>query len=278
MARAELRARRHCRGARAPFRAAEAHLRSAVQGGHRLLALAYVQALRIEEAKHILETTMSPVEASAAGRLRRQRLVPTPLSSALRHEPCRLPAQAATSPDGSGAGPRAPVQRRKPDARFRAEVTYADPRHETYRRRASAWLCCNGVIGRHAERLTERHVLRRRRHDDRIRGDSLAGDVRNLQANPRIEVNFVDPFVRKGYRFAGTAKVLARGEGNFDALLKKSGSSLAPRVRAIVLINVTKALPLVSPAYDDGTATEDTIRKSWTARFRKLQPGEKFEE
>jgi uncharacterized protein len=102
--------------------------------------------------------------------------------------------------------------------------------------------------------------------------------LRNLQANPRIEVNFVDPFVRKGYRFAGTAKVLARGEGDFDALLKKSGSSLAPRVRAIVLINVTKALPLVSPAYDDGTATEDTIRKSWTARFRRLQPGEKFEE
>jgi uncharacterized protein len=102
--------------------------------------------------------------------------------------------------------------------------------------------------------------------------------VRNLQANPRIEVNFVDPFVRKGYRFAGTAKVLPRGEGHFDALLKKSGSSLAPRVRAVVLISVTKALPLVSPAYDDGTATEDKIRRSWTARFRKLQPGEKFEE
>ena len=102
--------------------------------------------------------------------------------------------------------------------------------------------------------------------------------VRNLQANPRIEVNFVDPFVRKGYRFAGSAKVLPRGEGDFDELLKKSGTSLAPRVRAIVLISVTKALPLVSPAYDDGTATEDKIRRSWTARFRKLQPGERFEE
>ena len=62
--------------------------------------------------------------------------------------------------------------------------------------------------------------------------------LRNLQANPRIEVNFVDPFVRKGYRFAGTAKVLPRGEGNFDELLKKSGSSLAPRVRAVVLLSL----------------------------------------
>ena len=56
--------------------------------------------------------------------------------------------------------------------------------------------------------------------------------VRNLKANPRIEVNFIDPFVRKGYRFAGTAKIIERGEGNFDELLKLSGSSLAPRVRA----------------------------------------------
>ena len=32
------------------------------------------------------------------------------------------------------------------------------------------------------------------------------GTLRNLRANPAIEVNFVDPFVRKGYRFAGTAK------------------------------------------------------------------------
>jgi predicted pyridoxine 5'-phosphate oxidase superfamily flavin-nucleotide-binding protein len=102
--------------------------------------------------------------------------------------------------------------------------------------------------------------------------------MRNLQANPRIEVNFIDPFVRKGYRFAGTARIFARGDGSFDELLKKSGSSLAPRVKAIVVISVTKALPLVSPAYDDGTATEQTIRRSWTTRFRKMQPGEEFEE
>jgi uncharacterized protein len=34
------------------------------------------------------------------------------------------------------------------------------------------------------------------------------GTIRNLRANPRIEVNFVDPFVRKGYRFAGRAAVV----------------------------------------------------------------------
>ena len=103
------------------------------------------------------------------------------------------------------------------------------------------------------------------------------GTIRNLRVNPRIEVNFVDPFVRKGYRFAGTATVVERGDRAFDALLGRLGSSLAPRMRAIVTIAVTRALPLTSPAYDDGRA-EPAIRRSWTTHFRKLQPNERFEE
>src|ERR1700746_2542355 len=67
------------------------------------------------------------------------------------------------------------------------------------------------------------------------------GTLRNLRVNPRIEVNFVDPFVRKGYRFAGTATVVERGERTFEALLERLGSSLAPRMRAIVTIAVTRA-------------------------------------
>jgi predicted pyridoxine 5'-phosphate oxidase superfamily flavin-nucleotide-binding protein len=103
------------------------------------------------------------------------------------------------------------------------------------------------------------------------------GTIRNLRTNPRVEVNFVDPFVRKGYRFAGTADVVERGNAAFDTLLARFRSALAPRMRAIVRISVTKALPLTSPAYDDG-ATEAELRRSWTARFRKLQPNERFEE
>ena len=102
------------------------------------------------------------------------------------------------------------------------------------------------------------------------------GTMRNLRANPRIEVNFIDPFVRKGYRFAGTATVVERGDSTFDALLGHFHSPLASRMRAIVTISVKKALPLTSPAYDDGT-TEPEIRRLWTARFRKLQPNERFD-
>ena len=103
------------------------------------------------------------------------------------------------------------------------------------------------------------------------------GTLQNLKTNPRIEVNFIDVFVRKGYRFAGTATVVRRGEAGFETLLPKLGSTLAPRIRAIVTIAVTRALPLTSPAYDDGK-TEPELRRSWTKRFRLLQPRQQFEE
>jgi predicted pyridoxine 5'-phosphate oxidase superfamily flavin-nucleotide-binding protein len=99
----------------------------------------------------------------------------------------------------------------------------------------------------------------------------------NLRTNPQITVNFVDPFVRKGCRVSGSARILARGETGFDDLLARSGSTLTPRVRAIVIVDVTKALPLSSPSYDDG-ATEADLRRAWTTRFRKLQPGKTFQE
>jgi uncharacterized protein len=101
------------------------------------------------------------------------------------------------------------------------------------------------------------------------------GTIRNLRMNPCIEINFVDPFVRKGYRFAGTADVAERGTDAFETLLGHYRGTLGPRLRAIVAITVTRALPIVSPVYDDG-AEESDVRRGWTTRFRKLQPNQQF--
>ena len=103
------------------------------------------------------------------------------------------------------------------------------------------------------------------------------GTLRNLSTNPRVEVVFIDPFVRKGYRVAGLATVTNRGDRDFDRLIGHFRSPLVPRMRAIVTIAVIKALPLISPVYDDGRA-EDLVRRGWTGRFRKLQPNQRFEE
>jgi hypothetical protein len=90
------------------------------------------------------------------------------------------------------------------------------------------------------------------------------GTIRNLRANPRIEVNFVDVFVRKGYRFAGTATVVERGETNFERLLPKLRSAFAHRIRAIVVVAVNKALPTfekIAAALDKGEITLAFNRK-----------------
>jgi predicted pyridoxine 5'-phosphate oxidase superfamily flavin-nucleotide-binding protein len=97
--------------------------------------------------------------------------------------------------------------------------------------------------------------------------------IRNLKANPAIELNVVDQFVRKGYRFKGTAEVLTEGE-RFDEILESYRRGNHPdlsrdRVRAIVVIHVTKALPITSPAYDWGE-TEESLRAIYRKRFLEL--------
>jgi uncharacterized protein len=93
--------------------------------------------------------------------------------------------------------------------------------------------------------------------------------VRNLRQNPAVEVNVVDPIVRKGYRFKGTGRVLDEGE-QFDeivAFYRRRGST-SP-IRAVVLIRVERALPLTSPAYDAG-ATEVTVREQWERYYHEV--------
>ncbi len=103
------------------------------------------------------------------------------------------------------------------------------------------------------------------------------GTLRNLATNPAVEVNFVDAFTRRGCRLFGTARIVRRGDPGFDRLLPlfADHGSLVLRTRAVVVIAVTRAMDLSSPAYDDG-ASEDKLRRAWTDRFRVLQPGGRF--
>jgi predicted pyridoxine 5'-phosphate oxidase superfamily flavin-nucleotide-binding protein len=98
------------------------------------------------------------------------------------------------------------------------------------------------------------------------------GTMANIARNPAMEINFVDPFSRKGYRFKGTARVVAKGTKEFGTLVARYPASLlADRYRAFVVLHVEKAAPLVSPAYDAG-ATEAGLRAQFRAYFESIQP------
>ena len=96
--------------------------------------------------------------------------------------------------------------------------------------------------------------------------------IANLGRNPAMEINFVDPFSRTGYRFKGTARVFPRGSADFARLVVHyDQSTLVDRQRAIVVMQVDKAAPLISPAYDVG-ATEEELRRTYWAYFESIQP------
>jgi predicted pyridoxine 5'-phosphate oxidase superfamily flavin-nucleotide-binding protein len=100
----------------------------------------------------------------------------------------------------------------------------------------------------------------------------------NLRANPAIEVNVIDPILRRGYRFRGRATIHADGEvyERGLALLAERGIAVTPeQIRAVVLIAVEEAEPLTSPAYDSG-ASEAEVAAHWRehmqARLDRLRP------
>jgi len=89
------------------------------------------------------------------------------------------------------------------------------------------------------------------------------GTVTNLLVNPSIEINVVDVFTRKGYRFKGIGKVLSEGS-LFDEVVtfyKNAGSTYI--INHIVLVKVEQINPLLSPVYDTGVLESDVIKR-WT--------------
>jgi predicted pyridoxine 5'-phosphate oxidase superfamily flavin-nucleotide-binding protein len=102
------------------------------------------------------------------------------------------------------------------------------------------------------------------------------GTIENLMRNPAVELNVVDPFVRKGYRFKGTGKAIVDGDLFEDIMRFYRGrwvdttKNKESRIRGFVLVEVETALPLISPAYDDGSADELSIRKYWISYFAEL--------
>lgn len=95
------------------------------------------------------------------------------------------------------------------------------------------------------------------------------GTISNLQSNPATEVNVVDIFCRKGYRFKGKGEVLSEGT-LFDEVLsfyKAAGSKHA--VKHVVLIRVEKLSAVMSPAYDLGLS-EQEIRERWVQYWDEM--------
>ena len=97
--------------------------------------------------------------------------------------------------------------------------------------------------------------------------------VSNLRRNPSTEINVVDPMLRKGYRFKVVASVLTEGvlfEQIVDFYRAKRNLE-GGLIRSVVLVKIDEAMPLISPAYDQGQS-EEQVREKWQRYLDSLQP------
>jgi len=95
------------------------------------------------------------------------------------------------------------------------------------------------------------------------------GTIANIRHHPIVEINVVDPVIRKGYRFRGSATVHQQGPIFEQGLaFYRQRGTMSP-IRSIVLVQVERVIPLISPAYDQGKA-EAEIRAAWLQYWHAL--------
>jgi len=113
------------------------------------------------------------------------------------------------------------------------------------------------------------------RDDDSIMFGEIRspGTLASLKTNPAMEINFVDPFARKGYRFKGKARLVERRTDEFETLIPRFAQygALVAKINRIIVLEIAKASPITSPAYDVGS-TEPELRAHWRAYFESIQP------
>jgi predicted pyridoxine 5'-phosphate oxidase superfamily flavin-nucleotide-binding protein len=97
------------------------------------------------------------------------------------------------------------------------------------------------------------------------------GTMRNVRARPGIEVNVLDVFRRRGYRFRGRAEI------SYDpALIEFVAADLGEiyPIAAAVLIRVEQTRPLVSPIYWLMDAKEEDVVAKWEVMLGYHRRGE----
>ncbi|KEQ56224.1 adenylate cyclase protein [Marine Group I thaumarchaeote SCGC AAA799-B03] len=93
--------------------------------------------------------------------------------------------------------------------------------------------------------------------------------IQNLKSNPNVEINVIDPLLRKGFLFKGLAKIIQDGTLYDDILKHYRDNDIKSPIGVIVLVDVTKISEVTSPLYDMGI-TEDEIKSKWKKHFDSL--------
>ena len=86
--------------------------------------------------------------------------------------------------------------------------------------------------------------------------------VENLKHNTSIEINVVDTFSRRGYRFSGTAEIILSGDKFNKIITYYKTSGVKSSIKSVILIKIEKLSEVLSPLYDLGH-TEEELKTKW---------------
>ena len=93
--------------------------------------------------------------------------------------------------------------------------------------------------------------------------------MKNLETNSNVEINVIDPLLRKGYLFQGQARIVTDSRLYDEILNHFREKGVKSPINSIVLVDVSNVSEVTSPLYDMG-ATEEEIKSKWKKHFQNL--------
>ena len=93
--------------------------------------------------------------------------------------------------------------------------------------------------------------------------------VNNLKNNSNVEINVIDPLLRRGYLFKGTTRILNDGQMHDEILEFYKNHGIKSIIHEIILVTVSDVTVVTSPLYDMGIS-EQEIKLKWKKYFHDL--------
>ena len=91
----------------------------------------------------------------------------------------------------------------------------------------------------------------------------------NLEKNPILEINVVNPLTRKGYRFKGKSQILKDNDEFSKIITFYKDKGIKSKINAVVKMHVETIREITSPLYDLGFS-EQEIKEKWKKHYLSL--------
>lgn len=99
--------------------------------------------------------------------------------------------------------------------------------------------------------------------------------VKNLKANPKVCISFVDVFVQKGYKLMGKAEIIDKTHDDFNAMENRLEGLTQGKFpfKRIIVFTIESASPIIAPKYLlYPKTTEASQIKSARTQYNQIHP------